>query len=69
MELQNHYIYHFVNLLFFFFFFFFFFFCTQAYFADPHKAKDREAVFSPELGLAIEKLPTGYTLGDLWDVS
>ena len=45
--------------------------CTpmQAYFADPHKAKDREAVFSPELGLAIERLPDGYSLSDLWDVS
>lgn len=44
-------------------------FCIQAYFADPHKPKDREAVFSPELGLAIEKLPEGYSLSDLWDVS
>lgn len=42
---------------------------NQAYFADPHKAKDREAVFSPELGLAIEELPSGYSLSDLWDVS
>lgn len=37
------------------------------YFADPHKAKDREPVFSEELGLAIEKLPEDYTLEDLHD--
>ncbi len=41
----------------------------QAYFADPHKAKDREPVFSEELGLAIESLPDDYTLKDLWEVS
>ena len=41
----------------------------QAYLADPHKAKDREPVFNPELGLAIEKLPEGYSLSDLWDVN
>ena len=41
----------------------------QAYFADPHKAVDRDPVFSPELGLAIEKLPDGYSLSDLWEVT
>lgn len=41
----------------------------QAYFADPHKAKDRKPVFSEQLGLAIEKLPDGYTLNDLWEVT
>ena len=41
----------------------------QAYLADNQKAKDREPVFSEELKLAIEKLPEGYTLGDLWEVS
>ena len=41
----------------------------QAYLADPHKPKDREPVFNPELGLAMEKLPDGYSLSDLWDVN
>lgn len=41
----------------------------QAYLADPHKTKDREPVFNPELGLAMEKLPEGYSLSDLWDVN
>ena len=38
----------------------------QAYLSDPHKTQDRDPVFSPELGLAIEELPEGYTLADLW---
>lgn len=42
---------------------------VQAYLADPHKSKDREPVYDPELGLAIEKLPDGYSLSDLWNVS
>ena len=42
--------------------------CAQAYLADPHKTKDREPEFNPELGLAMEKLPEGYTLSDLWDI-
>ena len=42
---------------------------SQAYLADPHKSKDREPVFSAELGLAIEELPEGYTLSDLWQIS
>lgn len=40
-----------------------------SYLADPHKVSDREPVFSSELGLAVEKLPDGYTLKDLWEVS
>ncbi|XP_062506643.1 Bardet-Biedl syndrome 5 protein homolog [Corticium candelabrum] len=39
-----------------------------AYFADANKTCDREPVFSPELGLAIEKLPEGFTLASLWEV-
>lgn len=30
--------------------------------------QDREAVFSDELGLAIEKLKEGFTLQGLWEV-
>jgi Bardet-Biedl syndrome 5 protein len=40
-----------------------------AYLSDPHKTQDREPVFSPELGLAIEGLPEGYSLADLWQIS
>jgi Bardet-Biedl syndrome 5 protein len=29
---------------------------------------DREVIFNEELGLAIEKLPDGFTLADLWEV-
>jgi hypothetical protein len=39
----------------------------QAYFADGNKDKDREPVFSEELGLAVEKLRDGFTLQGLWD--
>ncbi|KAL4222449.1 Bardet-Biedl syndrome 5 protein [Mactra antiquata] len=39
-----------------------------AYFADGNKNKDREPVYSEELGLAIEKLKDGFTLSGLWDV-
>lgn len=39
-----------------------------AYFADGSKDKDRDPVFSEELGLAIEKLKDGFTLNGLWDV-
>ena len=42
---------------------------SQAYLADPHKTSDREPVYSPELGLAIEALPDGYTIADLWQIS
>jgi Bardet-Biedl syndrome 5 protein len=40
-----------------------------AYLADPHKKKDREPVYSHELGLAIEALPDGYSILDLWQIS
>ncbi len=40
----------------------------QAYFADGEKAKDRDPMFSSELGLAIEKLKDGFTLSGLWEV-
>lgn len=40
----------------------------QAYFADGNKDRDREPVYSEELGLAIEKLPDGYTLASLWEI-
>ncbi|CAI8013132.1 Bardet-Biedl syndrome 5 protein homolog [Geodia barretti] len=40
-----------------------------AYLADPHKRKDREPVYSHELGLAIEALPDGYSISDLWQIS
>ena len=43
-------------------------FTFQAYFADGNKDKDREPVYSEELGLAIEKLRDGFTLQGLWDV-
>ncbi|KAL5006236.1 hypothetical protein ScPMuIL_015042 [Solemya velum] len=39
-----------------------------AYFADGNKDKDREPVYSEELGLAIEKLKDGFTLSGLWEV-
>ena len=39
-----------------------------AYFADGDKQKDRDPVFSEELGLAIEKLRDGFTISGLWDV-
>ncbi|KAA0167046.1 hypothetical protein FNF28_02969 [Cafeteria roenbergensis] len=37
-----------------------------AYLADASKAADREPVFDPELGLAVEALPPGYDIGKLW---
>jgi Bardet-Biedl syndrome 5 protein len=39
-----------------------------AYFADSGHKKDREPVYSPELGLAIEKLKDGFTIQSLWEV-
>jgi Bardet-Biedl syndrome 5 protein len=39
-----------------------------AYFADGRKTADRDPVFCEELGLAIERLPDGYTISDLWEV-
>ena len=40
----------------------------QAYFADGDHQIDREPVYCPELGLAIEKLKDGFTLAGLWEV-
>jgi Bardet-Biedl syndrome 5 protein len=39
-----------------------------SYYADGEKNVDREPVYSPELGLAIEKLRDGVTIEDLWSV-
>eukprot|EP00959_Pyramimonas_sp_CCMP1952_P049607 1036509-Pyramimonas_sp.AAC.1 len=39
-----------------------------AYYAEGAKNTDREPVFSPELGLAIEGLRDGITLENLWSV-
>lgn len=39
-----------------------------AYFADGDKQRDRDPVFSEELGLAVEKLKDGFTIGGLWEV-
>ncbi|XP_067942594.1 Bardet-Biedl syndrome 5 protein homolog [Watersipora subatra] len=39
-----------------------------AYFADGSKRTDGEPVYSPELGLAIEKLKEGFTIKGLWEV-
>mmetsp|Transcript_56120 Transcript_56120/g.135528 ORF Transcript_56120/g.135528 Transcript_56120/m.135528 type:complete len:344 (-) Transcript_56120:133-1164(-) len=39
-----------------------------AYYADAAKDADREPVFSPELGLAIESLREGVTVEKLWAV-
>ena len=41
---------------------------SAAYYADSAKRDDREVVLSPELGLAIERLPEGYTAKTLWSV-
>ena len=41
---------------------------SAAYYADGAKRDDREVVLSPELGLAIERLPEGYTAKTLWSV-
>lgn len=39
-----------------------------AYYADPTKGVDREPVFCPELGLAVEALKEGLTVEQLWSV-
>lgn len=39
-----------------------------AYLADGSHDRDREVVLSPELGLAVERLPDGFTLASLWEV-
>ena len=37
-----------------------------AYYAEGAKRVDHEVVLSPELGLAIERLPDGFTAKSLW---
>ncbi|KAL3660479.1 hypothetical protein V7S43_014627 [Phytophthora oleae] len=37
-----------------------------AYYAAVNKNQDRPPTFSKELGLAIESLPDGFSVGDLW---
>lgn len=39
-----------------------------AYYAEDGRQADREVVYNPDLGLAIESLPAGMTLSDLWNV-
>ena len=40
-----------------------------SYLAEGHsKREEREIILSPELGLAMEKLPDGYTVKSLWNV-
>ncbi|XP_037093681.1 Bardet-Biedl syndrome 5 protein homolog [Pollicipes pollicipes] len=39
-----------------------------SYFADGDHAQDREPVYCPELGLAMERLKDGFTLQSLWQV-
>ena len=36
--------------------------------AEGAKRQDREVMLSPELGLAIEKLPEGFSAKSLWGV-
>ena len=38
------------------------------YYADPSKSIDRPPTYSPELGLAIESLPDGASLSQIWNV-
>ena len=39
-----------------------------AYYAEGAKRDDRDIVLSPELGLAIEKLPDGFSAKSLWSM-
>lgn len=38
------------------------------YFTDGAKKVDREPVFDPQIGLAVEKLPDGATMSKLWTI-
>lgn len=38
------------------------------YYAEDSRQTDREVVYNPDLGLAMEALPAGMTLSDLWNV-
>jgi Bardet-Biedl syndrome 5 protein len=40
-----------------------------AYYAAANKNQDRAPTYSKELGLAIESLPEGFSIGDLWCVN
>lgn len=40
----------------------------SAYYADSNKNSDREPVYNPELGLAVEKMRDGITTKMLWSV-
>ena len=39
------------------------------YCMDSAKSSDRDSEYNETLGLTVEKLPEGYTLEDLWDVT
>ena len=39
-----------------------------AYYADGVKARDQEPAFNHELGLAVEGLPEGMSLSQLWNI-
>lgn len=39
-----------------------------AYYAEDGKQTDRDVVYNSDLGLAMEALPVGMTLADLWNV-
>ena len=40
-----------------------------AYYADDSRQADREVVFNAELGLAMEALPAGMTVQELWNIA
>eukprot|EP00743_Colponemidia_sp_Colp-15_P004145 GILK01004474.1.p1 GENE.GILK01004474.1~~GILK01004474.1.p1 ORF type:complete len:366 (-),score=75.70 GILK01004474.1:200-1252(-) len=42
---------------------------SLSYFMDPQKNVDREPALVPEIGLAFEKLPQGYTIKHLWSMA
>lgn len=39
-----------------------------AYYAEDGKQTDRDVVYNSDLGLAMEALPDGMTISDLWNV-
>ena len=39
-----------------------------AYYAEDGRQADREVVYNSDLGLAMEALPAGMSLSDLWNV-
>lgn len=40
----------------------------MTYSLDQQDENNSKPVYSPELGLAVEKLKSGYTLKNLWEV-